>query len=188
MIQHSRPTKGCVCEHCHEEILRDIDCIGHHIKELIPLNVNDVYVILNPKNILPIHHRCHNAIHERFGQVLSQRVYIIYGASLSGKTSYIRVSKSHKDIVLDLDELKQAITLLPAYDKPTELATNVFLLRDSLLDQIKTRTGKGAQHRKRNVFVVCMMIRIKMPFRKEWQTYIHDCSFAFRPDDSQPTN
>jgi len=145
MIQRSSPTKGLVCEHCHEAILREIDCIGHHIKELTPQNVNDVNISLNPKNILLIHHRCHNVIHERFGQTMTQRVYIVYGASLSGKTSYVRASKGHKDLVLDLDELYQAITLLPAYDKPTELATNVFQLRDSLIDQIETRTGKWAQ-------------------------------------------
>jgi len=107
--------------------------------------VNDINISLNPKNILLVHHRCHNAIHERFGQAITQRVYIVYGVPLSDKTSYVRAGKGHKDIVLDLDELYQAITLLPAYDKPTELATNIFQVRDSLLNQIKTRTGKWSQ-------------------------------------------
>jgi hypothetical protein len=35
--------------------------------------------------------------------------------------------------------------LLPPYDKPSELALNIFQLRDVLLDQIKTRTGKWSQ-------------------------------------------
>jgi len=210
MIQRSSPAKGLECEHCHELILRDIDCIGHHIKELTPQNVNDANISLNPKNVLLIHHRCHNAIHERFGQAMMQRVYIVYGAPLSGKTSYVRASKGHKDIVLDLDELYQAITLLPAYDKPTELASNVFQLRDSLIDQIKTRTGKWSQawiiggyplqtERQRLASVLgaeliyveatkdeCLSRLFndtdKLPFQKEWQKYIHDWFLAFRPD------
>ena len=210
MIQRSSPIKGLVCEHCHETILRDINCIGHHIKELTPQNVNDINISLNPKNILLVHHHCHNAIHEHFGQAMTQRVYIVYGAPLSGKTSYVRASKGHKDIVLDLDELYQAITLLPAYDKPTELATNVFQLRDSLIDQIKTRTGKWSQawiiggyplqtERQRLAAVLgaelifvdasedeCLRRLFndtdKLPFQKEWQRYIHDWFLAFRPD------
>ena len=105
MIQRSTPQKGLCCEHCHQAILRDIECIAHHIIELTPINVNDAKVSLNPKNILLVHHRCHNQIHERFGQTTSQKVYIVYGAPLSGKTTFVRSNKRHSDLVLDLDEL-----------------------------------------------------------------------------------
>jgi len=142
MLERSIPSKGLVCEICQQSILRDIECIGHHIQELTPQNVNDVQVSLNPKNILLVHHRCHDAIHERFGQTTLQRVYIVYGPPLSGKTSFVRNNKGRKDLVLDLDELYQAITLLPAYDKPSELRMNVFRIRDELLDQMKIRMGK----------------------------------------------
>lgn len=210
MIQRSSPAKGLVCEHCHEPILRDIDCIGHHIKELTPLNVNDVNISLSPKNVMLLHHRCHNAIHERFGQATTQRVYIVYGAPLSGKTSFVRSSKGHKDLVLDLDELYQAITLLPAYDKPTELVMNVFRLRDSLLDQIRIRLGKWqnawiiggyplqSERQRLATALGAQLIYVeatedeclsrlfsdtdKLPFRNEWQKYIHDWFLAFRPD------
>jgi len=67
MIHRSSPIKGLVCKHCHEAILRGIDCVGHHIQELTPLNVNDANISLNPKNELLVHHRCHNTLHERFG-------------------------------------------------------------------------------------------------------------------------
>ena len=145
MISRIHPVKGLLCQHCGEAILKDIDCIAHHIKELTSANVHDVNVSLNPNNILLVHHRCHNAIHERFGQPVQHKVYLVYGPPLSGKTTYVRASKCRKDIVLDLDELYRAITLLPPYEKPTELAQNVFQLRDVLLDQIKTRTGKWSQ-------------------------------------------
>lgn len=210
MLERSSPSKGLVCEICHEPILRDIECIGHHIQELTPQNVNDVQVSLNPKNILLVHHRCHNAIHERFGQSKLQRVYIVYGPPLSGKTSFVRSNKGRKDIVLDLDELYQAITLLPAYDKPTELRMNVFRIRDELLDQMKIRMGKWqnawiiggyplqSERQRLATSLSAELIyveaseeeclrrlfedRDKLPFQTEWQKYIHDWFLAFRPD------
>jgi len=141
---------------------------------------------------------------------LTQRIYIVYGAPLSGKTSFVRSSKGHKDIVLDLDELYQAITLLPAYDKPTELVMNVFRLRDSLLDQIRIRLGKWqnawiiggyplqSERQRLATALGAQLIYVeateeeclrrlmndtdKLPFQKEWQKYIHDWFLAFRPD------
>ena len=141
MIERSTPEKGLLCQKCHETILNDPECIAHHIIELTPMNVNEIKISLNPNNILLVHHQCHNQIHERFGQGSRQKVYLVYGAPLSGKTSYVKAHKKRSDLVLDMDELYQAITLLPAYDKPLELSTNVFLLRDALLDQIRTRTA-----------------------------------------------
>ncbi len=210
MIQRSTPKQGLLCEQCHQVILKDIDCIGHHIQELTPQNVNNANISLNPNNIQLVHHQCHNALHERFGQVLTQRVFIVYGAPLSGKTTYVRQSKGHKDIVLDLDELYKAITLLPAYDKPSELAVNVFQLRDSLLDQIKTRSGKWSQawiiggyplNTERERLAAALGAELiyveatedecisrllndtdKLPYRNEWQHYIRNWFLTFRPD------
>jgi hypothetical protein len=66
----------------------------------------------------------------------------VYGSPLSGKTTLVRDMMRYGDIVLDLDELWQAITLQPKYIKPNNVRFNVFKLRDELLDQIKTRYGK----------------------------------------------
>ena len=68
MIERSTPERGLLCQKCHEPILKDPDCIAHHIIELALMNVNDVKISLNPYNILLVHHQCHNQIHERFGQ------------------------------------------------------------------------------------------------------------------------
>lgn len=210
MIERSDPIKGLVCEHCGKSILKDIDCIGHHVKELTPMNVNDVMVSLNPQNVKLVHHRCHNAIHDRFGQWMPQKVFIVYGSPLSGKTTYVKNSKGRRDIVLDLDELYAAITLLPQYDKPTELAINVFGLRDTILDQIKTRTGKWQQawiiggyplntdrERLANqlgaelIYIESTehecLARLysdenKLPYRSEWERYIRDWFQKYRPD------
>ncbi|PKM86853.1 MAG: HNH endonuclease [Firmicutes bacterium HGW-Firmicutes-10] len=209
MIQRSHPVKGLVCEHCKEVILKDIDCIAHHIKELTLSNVHDATIALNPGNILLVHHRCHNEIHTRFGHQSPQKVYLVYGPPLAGKTSYVKASKGRKDIVLDLDELYRAITLLPNYEKPSELSLNIFQIRDLLLDQIKTRTGKWSQawiiggypnfvERERLaqqlgaeiIFIEAtqeecinrlLQDRDKQFVQQDWLNYIHDWFLRFSP-------
>lgn len=210
MVERSDPVKGLCCEYCNQPILKDIDCIGHHKKELTVQNVSDVNISLNPENVMLVHRRCHNAIHERFGQWMPQKVFIVYGSPLSGKTTFVRENKGRRDIVLDLDELYRAITLLPEYDKPKELAINVFGLRDSIIDQIRTRTGKWQQawiiggyplqtERERLasqlgaelIYVQASeqecLSRLysdeqKWPYRFEWERYIRDWFTKFRPD------
>jgi hypothetical protein len=46
------------------------------------------------------------------------------------------------DIVLDMDALWKAISFQDEYVKPKNVRFNIFALRDSLLDQIKTRYGQ----------------------------------------------
>lgn len=210
MNERNHPSKGLCCQHCGEVIHKEIDCIAHHITELTPANVHDVNISLNPKNILLVHHLCHNQIHERFGYQSTQKVYIVYGPPLSGKTTFVKQSKGRRDVVLDLDELYKAITLLPAYDKPTELSQNIFQLRDVLLDQIKTRTGKWSQawiiggypnfvERERLAHQLgaellfieasqdeCLQRlyhdKDKLHVQREWQSYIQQWFLRFIPD------
>lgn len=210
MLERTDPKHGLLCEYCKQPILKDIDCIGHHKKELTVNNVSDANVSLNPDNIMLVHHRCHNAIHDRFGQYMPQKVFIVYGSPLSGKTTYVKNSKGRKDIVLDMDELYEAITLLPIYEKPNEVALNVFQIRDLILDQIKTRTGKWQQawiiggyplqterERLANqlgaelIYVEASeeecLSRLysdekKLPYRSEWEQYIREWFIKYRPD------
>ena len=46
------------------------------------------------------------------------------------------------DLVVDMDRLYKAITLLPEYDKPDILLTNIRAIYNTLIDNIKTRYGK----------------------------------------------
>lgn len=135
-----------LCEHCGKPIIRAYDCIGHHIQELTENNVDDALISLNPANVQLVHFRCHNEIHKRFGYVEHrvQRVYIVYGAPCAGKTTWVDSVAEPGDIVLDIDRLWKAIRAgsCGEYEKPNELKQNVFALRDSLLDQIKTRRGR----------------------------------------------
>lgn len=136
------------CEYCEKPMIKAYDIIGHHIQELTEKNVNDLQVSLNPKNIMLIHFKCHNKIHERFG-FLQQKVFIIYGSPCSGKSTWVNNVAYNDDLVLDIDKLWEAVCSNDRYNKSNRLKANVFGMRDCILDQIKTRTGMW-----RNAFVI----------------------------------
>ena len=132
-----------ICAHCGEPIVRAYDCIGHHVIHLTEDNVNDAMISLNPDNIELVHHRCHNRIHEKLQFGASMRhVYLVYGAPLSGKTTWVNDSKSVGDLVVDLDSIWQCVSGCERYVKPARLKANVFGIRDRLLEDVKYRRGK----------------------------------------------
>lgn len=132
-----------ICEHCGKPILKDYECIAHHVIEVTCNNLNDPAITLNPANIKLVHHGCHNEIHDRFGYSV-KRVYLIWGAPCSGKTSFVMQNKGRNDLIIDMDAIWQAITGCNKYDKPDALRTQAFAVRDCLLDSVKTRAGKWA--------------------------------------------
>ena len=131
-----------LCEECGMPIVANYDCVAHHIKELTPENIKDAAISLNPENILLVHHKCHNKIHKRFGHSSnSRKVYLITGSPLAGKKTFVKENKGNSDLVLDLDGLWTAITMTTG-STPKALKSNLFGLRETLLEQIKTRTGR----------------------------------------------
>ncbi|MCC0638373.1 HNH endonuclease [Clostridioides sp. ES-S-0001-02] len=130
------------CEHCHKHIVKAYDCIAHHKLELNSNNINDFNISLNPNNIILVHHKCHNEIHNRFGSSTFKKVYMVYGSPCSGKTSYVKEVAGKNDLILDIDNIWQCISANDRYIKPNTLKTNVFNIRDLILDMIKCRTGK----------------------------------------------
>lgn len=131
-----------ICEYCGKPIVKKYDCIGHHKKELTDANVNDYSISLNPDNIMLVHHRCHNIMHERWGHERPKKVYLVYGPPCSGKTTWVREVAGQDDIVLDMDSIWQMITVNDRYVKRERLKQNVFGVRDCILDQIRMRVGK----------------------------------------------
>lgn len=131
-----------VCEHCHKPIYKKYDCIGHHKIELTDVNVNDYNISLNPANIMLIHFRCHNLIHERFEGQHPKKVYIVYGSPCSGKSTWVHDNATKDDLVLDIDKIWECVSVCDKYHKPNRLKANVFGIRDVMLDQIRTRTGQ----------------------------------------------
>ena len=129
-------------EYNGQPLVNSYDIVLHHIKPLTLQNVNDYSISLNPANIQIVSHRSHNEIHKRFGFCTERKVYYVYGAPCSGKTTFVNNIKGNSDIVVDMDNIWQCITGGERYEKPNALKTNAFMLRDCLLDMVKTRAGK----------------------------------------------
>lgn len=129
-----------ICEHCGKPIIHAYDAICHHKKELTESNVNDVNISLNEDNIMIVHHRCHNMIHDRFG-TYTRHVYIVYGSPCSGKSTYVKENANRHDLIVDVDSIYACISNNPMHDKSNRLTSNVLQIRDMLIDMIKTRNG-----------------------------------------------
>lgn len=133
--------RGGKCEHCGRVFMKEefYLLIGHHKIELTPENINNPDIALNPKNIELVCLNCHNKEHKRFGN--KQSVYIVWGSPLSGKNTFVNQTARYGDLIIDIDNLWQAISNQERYIKPNGLKTNVFALRDSLYEQVRTRVG-----------------------------------------------
>lgn len=130
-----------ICAHCDKPIVRKYDCIGHHTVKLTEQNVNDAAVSLNPDLIALVHHKCHNRIHNKLGSP-ERYVYLVYGSPLSGKTTWVKSVMEPGDLLVDMENIWECVSGCARYVKPDRLKENVFAIRNLLLEQVKTRTGK----------------------------------------------
>ena len=140
MIERVNEDGQLICCRCGKPILKRYDCIGHHKIELTEENVNDFEISLNPEHIELICFRCHNMEHERFGG-FRQKVYLVHGAPCAGKTTFVKEHAHSDDLILDIDAIWEAVCLSDRDHKPNRLKPNVFGIRDTIIDQIRTRTG-----------------------------------------------
>lgn len=130
-----------LCEHCGKPIVKAYDCICHHCNTyLTEDNVNDINISLNPDNIMLVHHKCHNEIHNKLGYV-QKEIYLVYGSPLSGKSTYIRTVMNPGDLIVDIDSIWQCVSGCDRYIKPARLNSVVFAMRDELLEMIRKRLG-----------------------------------------------
>ena len=129
-------------------ILRAYDLILHHKIELTEENVHDFNISLNPDNIMIVSHRTHNYLHDKLGYSHRQ-VYLVYGAPLSGKTSWVKDNMCEGDLIIDMDSIWECISGCDRYIKPNCLKSVVFKTRDTLLDAVKYRLGRW-----NNAFVI----------------------------------
>lgn len=148
IAERTDPITGYVlCWHCGDPIVKKNDLIIHHKQHLSDSNVNDYSISLNPANCECVHHTCHNAIHERWQyrprQTIQREVWIVWGSPCSGKTTWVNEHATDNDLIVDLDNLWEAITptSVPRYTKPSALTPIIYTLQDTLYDTIKHRTG-----------------------------------------------
>lgn len=143
MLIHERSREDGIlyCEYSGKPLLNSFDIVAHHKIPLTMQNVNDFSISLNPDNIMLVSQRAHNELHSRFGYCAQRKVYLVHGAPCAGKTSFVNNIKGNSDLIVDIDNLWECITG-KRYEKPNALKTNVFTLRDCLVDMVKTRAGK----------------------------------------------
>ena len=143
LIIHDRTTEDglIIDEYSGKPIARAYDVILHHKIELTEENVNDYSISLNPDNIMVVSHKSHNVIHNKLGYRVRQ-VFIVYGAPLSGKSSFVKENAEEGDLILDIDNIWECVSGCERYVKPKRLNSVVFSIRDEILDCIRYRRGK----------------------------------------------
>lgn len=129
-------------EYSGKPLLKKYDIIAHHKQELTIQNVNDFSISLNPENIMLVSMQSHNEIHKRFGYAQGRKVYFVYGAPCSGKSSWVNANKGNSDLIIDIDLIWQAVTGGRKYFKPDALKLCVFQIHKDMLDMAKTRLGR----------------------------------------------
>lgn len=144
LIQHIRHDRLngeglIICEYCGKPIIKEYDCIAHHKIYLTEDNVNDYSISLNPDNIMLVHHKCHNIIHDKLSY-RGRKVYMVYGAPMAGKETYVNGVKGDGDLIVNIDSIWQCVS--GGDGKPNRLKSIVFGIRDYMLDSIKYRRGK----------------------------------------------
>lgn len=150
----------CVC--CLEKGIEKIGEEVHHIIWLRPSNIDNPSVSTNPDNCITLCKDCHISIHKKSttksrlsnrktssvtngvffdeqGNIQQQKIYIVCGAPGSGKTTYVRQHFSKGDMIVDLDYIKQAITMCDRTDAPDELLEVSEAIRELLYKYIEDR-------------------------------------------------
>lgn len=128
-------------EYNGQPLLKSYDVIAHHKNPVTLSNVNDFSISLNPDNIMLVSHRSHNEIHARYGYSMNKKIYYVYGAPCSGKTSFVQSVKGNSDFIIDIDLIWAAVTGGALYQKPDALKGVVFAVRDCMLEKARTRAG-----------------------------------------------
>lgn len=140
--QRTNKEDGILYDELHgQPLINAYDIVLHHKKPLTMQNVNDFAVSLNPENIMILSQKSHNEIHARFGYTAQRKVYYVYGAPCSGKTTFVNNVKGNSDLIVDMDNIWQAITGGARYEKPNALKQVAFAVRDTMLDAVKRRVG-----------------------------------------------
>lgn len=131
------------CERCGKDFTDDTSqLIAHHKIHLTSETLSDPKIALNPENVEILCPKCHAHYHDDRGYIKPKKqVFIVYGAPLSGKSTYVRQNAEPDDLIVDLDSIYQAITPAPRYHHTEQVKPIAFGIRDYLYDQIRIRNG-----------------------------------------------
>lgn len=165
---------GGLCEECREAAGEEL----HHIVPLTPANIGDYAVTLDPENLKWLCKDCHFKAHREMiaercermrggGKILrdgcyidengflqKQKVFVVWGAPASGKSTYVAAHKQAGDLVVDLDLLKAA--LYGKTERCEACGDNLLPLAVSIRDFILVQVRRGAVDCK-NVWVIASL-------------------------------
>lgn len=133
----------------------------HHIEFLNALNINDPCITLGEDNLVLLCKNCHfnkhketNPLGNNFkknssvsngfyfnenGELVKSKVYIIYGSPGSGKTTYVMKHKQYGDLIVDLDLIKQAISMEAKTSTPDNLLDIAIGIKDYIYKVIENK-------------------------------------------------
>lgn len=157
-IAQRRLVDGGMCEDCGEAPGEEL----HHTTFLTPGNIHDAKVTLNPEKLKWLCKECHFKAHREAivrgfqkrktrkvltngvyfgadGQPVPQRVVIVWGPPAGGKSTYIREHMDPTDLVIDLDLIRQALTMGGRDSTSNNLVALALLVREFLFGQIERR-------------------------------------------------
>lgn len=150
--ERTREDGSVICADCKRVLMKSFNpkkndnrsaIVYHHEIELTLDNVNDYDISLNPKNITILCWKDHNKRHKRFsGGSPQKKVYIVHGSPLSGKTTWVKENAEVGDLIYDFDDIYQVLSGQPRYVRPNSIKPIVFAVRDTILEQIKMRSGQ----------------------------------------------
>lgn len=153
----------------------------HHIEFLTPLNINDPEITLGANNLVLLCRDCHfdkhrgtNPLAKSFknkkrvatsngyyfddeGNLVPISKYIVYGSPGSGKSTYVREHRAVGDLVVDLDLIKQAISMVNRTNDTDNLLDISIGIRDYIYKRIEEN----------NVDTKAIWIIASLPKRKE---------------------
>lgn len=156
----------CECGEAGEEV--------HHIQWLTPKNISDPYVTLSEDNLVLLCRDCHFKEHredkkqykistndgtyfDEEGNLCNTKVFIVHGAPASGKSTYVKDNMTTGDLVIDLDLIKDSISLRGKTTETDNLLGISLNIREHLYDIVS----------KREVNAKTIWIISSLPTRKE---------------------
>ena len=135
----------------------------HHKIHLTATNMNDNNITSNWENLQLLCRTCHGEEHEKAynmrkskyrkirntrqdtefdsegNLVENKSVKIVWGAPASGKTTYVKENKGEYDIVIDLDAINAALSLMTGKDRTDDALPYAIDVRDCLYGLIAER-------------------------------------------------
>ena len=157
-ISQRRQIDGGMCEGCGEAPGEEL----HHTIFLTPQNIHDAEVALNPEKLQWLCKDCHFKAHREAivrgfekrknrkilthgvwfgpdGKPEPQRVAIVWGPPGCGKSTYIRQHMDPTDLVVDLDLIRQALTMGRREGEANNLVALTIAVREGLYKLIEAR-------------------------------------------------